>query len=141
MNVSIIPYLAFRGNCREAVQRYIDIFGGEILYLSKWDAGNCEDPAWRGKVMHVEFTLGNTRMGGGDPREGASASDMVKLMVHFEDRKSAEEKVRLLADGGEVLSPLQPHPKPDDGGMGALICDAYGYTWIITAPNDEKPEA
>ena len=34
-----------------------------------------------------------------------------------------------------VLSPLQPHPEPDDSGCGSIIKDRFGFTWIITCPN------
>ena len=33
MNVSVIPYLAFNGNCKEAVDRYIRVFGGQDVYI------------------------------------------------------------------------------------------------------------
>ncbi|MDE6874345.1 MAG: hypothetical protein K2P87_07795 [Lachnospiraceae bacterium] len=46
--------------------------------------------------------------------------------------------VSVLAEGGTVLSPLKPHPKPDDGGCGSLTKDRYGFTWIITCPNKAK---
>lgn len=37
-----------------------------------------------------------------------------------------------------VISPLQPHPEPDDGGCGSVTRDRFGYTWIITCPNPDK---
>ena len=48
--------------------------------------------------------------------------------------------VTVLAAGGDVLSPLAPHPKPDDGGMGCIVRDSFGVTWIITCPNPDKTE-
>ncbi len=29
--VTVIPYLSFRGNCEEALNTYIEAFGGEIF--------------------------------------------------------------------------------------------------------------
>ena len=58
----IIPYLSFQGNCEEAVKAYIEAFGGEILFISRWNESNFDvTPEQVGKVMHVEFILGNTR--------------------------------------------------------------------------------
>ena len=39
---------------------------------------------------------------------------------------------------GKVISPLKPHPAPDDGGCGSITKDRFGYTWIITCPNPDK---
>jgi hypothetical protein len=35
MGLSVIPYLSFDGNCEEAINTYMKIFGGEIFYLSR----------------------------------------------------------------------------------------------------------
>ena len=34
MAISVIPYLGFNGNCKEAVERYISVFGGQIYHIS-----------------------------------------------------------------------------------------------------------
>lgn len=59
-------------------------------------------------------------------------------MVHMDSTEAAERAIGLLAQRGEILSPLKPHPKPDDGGCGSLVRDRFGYIWIITCPNEEK---
>jgi uncharacterized glyoxalase superfamily protein PhnB len=59
-------------------------------------------------------------------------------MVHFLTRAEAERCFDALAEGGQALQRLTPHPPPDDGGMGALVRDKFGYKWILTAPNDQK---
>jgi uncharacterized glyoxalase superfamily protein PhnB len=59
-------------------------------------------------------------------------------MVHFLTRAEAEKCFDALAEGGQTLQRLTPHPPPDDGGMGALVRDKFGYKWILTAPNDQK---
>lgn len=105
--IEVIPYLSFNGNCEEALKTYIEAFGGEIYGMSRWSEDTFKvTPEQIGKVMHVEFSLGNTRM----------------------------------AEGGTVLSPLKPHPKPDDGGCGSAIKDRFGYTWFITCPNPAKQQ-
>jgi len=64
--ISVIPYLPFKGDCEEAVNTYISAFGGEILFISRWDENNYDmSPEQIGKVMHVEFTIGGSRMAAG----------------------------------------------------------------------------
>ncbi len=88
--------------------------------------------------MHVEFTLGSTRLAAGDTFDTQAVNTDIRLMVHLDNQEEARQALDLLAKGGEVLSPLHPHPAPDDGGCGALVRDRFGFTWIITCPNPAK---
>lgn len=62
----------------------------------------------------------------------------VKLMIHMDSKANAIHTISVLSKGGTVISPLQPHPEPDDAGCGSIIKDRFGYTWIITCPNPDK---
>ncbi len=61
-----------------------------------------------------------------------------RLMIHMDSEEDALYAISVLAEGGTVVSPLKPHPEPDDGGCGSLIKDRFGYLWIITCPNPAK---
>ncbi len=60
------------------------------------------------------------------------------LMIHCENKTEAEKIFDEFAKEGQVIQRLTPHPPLDDGGMGAMVCDKFGYTWILTAPNDGR---
>lgn len=136
--IEVIPYLSFKGNCEEAISAYIKAFGGEIIWMSRWTEKNHETPEQIGKVMHAEFDLGSTRMAGGDSVGGGEVKTDISLMIHMDSEAEALHAISVLAEGGIILSPLKPHPEPDDGGCGSLIKDRFGYTWIITCPNPAK---
>ena len=87
--------------------------------------------------MHAEFSLGSTRMAASDGF-GDTPNSAVKLMIHMDSLADAQHAVALLAEDGTVVSPLKPHPAPDDGGCGSITRDRFGYTWIITCPNPAK---
>ena len=135
--LTIIPHLSFRGNCEEAIHAYIAAFDGEVYYLSRWAEETCEIPEQVGKIMHAEFRLGSTRMAASDGFTGNGDSP-IKLMLHMDSKDEALHAVAILAEGGTVISPLKPHPAPDDGGCGSITRDRFGYTWIITCPNPDK---
>lgn len=137
--VTVIPYLSFMGNCEEALNTYIEAFGGEIFYLSRWSEETFDiTPEQIGKVMHVEFVLGNTRMAAGDSYKDSDVNATIKLMIHMDSKEDALHTISVLAKGGAIVSPLQPHPEPDDAGCGSVTKDRFGYTWIITCPNPDK---
>lgn len=137
--ITVIPYLSFNGNCEEAVNTYISTVGGEILFISRWDENNSGMSSERiGKIMHVEFVLGDSRMAAGDSFDGTDVNTDIKLMIHMKTETEALQAIAVLAEGGTLLSPLAPHPEPDDDGCGSVIKDRFGFTWIITCPNPAK---
>lgn len=137
--IEVIPYLPFNGNCEEAVNTYIETFGGEIYGMSRWSENTFDvTPEQIGKVMHVEFALGNTHMAAGDTFDRVDVNTGIKLMIHMDSAEEALKTVSVLAEGGTILSPLHPHPEPDDAGCGSITKDRFGYTWIITCPNPAK---
>ena len=137
--VTVIPYLSFMGNCEEALNTYIEAFGGEIYYLSRWSEKTFDvSPEQIGKEMHAEFVLGNTRMAAGDSYNDSDTNATIKLMIHMDSKEEVLRTISVLAKGGTIVSPLQPHPEPDDAGCGSVTKDRFGYTWIITCPNPDK---
>ena len=106
--------------------------------MSRWSAETFDTtPEQIGKVMHAEFRLGSTRMAASDGFVGTGDSPL-KLMIHMDDMADALKAVSVLADGSRVISPLRPHPAPDDGGCGSITRDRFGCTWIIICPNPAK---
>lgn len=75
---------------------------------------------------------------GCDPQKRAQHRDTICLLAHCATRAEAETRFDALAEGGQPLQRLTPHPPHDDGGMGALVRDKYGCKWILTAPNDHQ---
>lgn len=138
--IDIIPYLTFMGNCEEALRTYMEAFGGEIIYMSRWSEDTFKGPLEQvGKVMHAEFRLGGTPMAAGDNFDMTGENSAVRLMVHMDSLEEAQRAISALTTGGgTVLSPLHPHPAPDDGGCGSMVRDPFGYLWIVTCPNPDK---
>ena len=85
--------------------------------------------------MHVEFLLGKSRIAAGDSFDCAEVNTDIKLMIHTDSKSDALRAISVLSEGGKILSPLKPHPAPDDDGCGSITKDRFGFTWIITCPN------
>ncbi len=133
----IIPYLSFQGNCEEALALYGTVLGGKVQYLSRYTKETGGE-ALNGKVMHAEAVFAGSAISGADQAEPVENTDAIRLMVHCGASAEAERILEAFGGYGTVLQRLTPHPPPDDGGMGGLVRDPFGYTWIITAPNDRK---
>lgn len=104
--IEIIPHLSFKGNCEEALRTYFEAFGGEMHYLSRWSEDTFDaTPEQIGKVMHAEFSLGQTRMAASDGFDGAGVNTDIKLMIRTDSMEEALHTVSILAEGGTVISP------------------------------------
>lgn len=133
------PYLHFTGNCEEALALYAKAFGGTIEGISRYteETGGAQ---LEGQVMHATVSLGKHGcISGADYAEPVQHGNSMQLLVHCQSMREAEQIMETLSAGGEIINRLTPHPPPDDAGMGALLRDAYGYVWIVTAPNELKP--
>ncbi len=51
-------YLSYPGTCREALDFYASILGGEIGETHLYDDSPMESPESKGKIMHTSFKFG-----------------------------------------------------------------------------------
>ena len=126
--LTVIPYLSFNGSCEEAVNVYMAAFGGEIYDMSRWDQQSCENPRQVGKVMHMEFRLGSTRMGAGDNFDFCGGNIPVRLMVHMSSMEEARRAIDILP--GRRGCSLSPAPPPCPGRRRLRLYDP-GQVWIL----------
>lgn len=108
---------------------YISIFGEKILGLSRYTL-QTGGPALAGKIMHAQALVGGSMLAGADkaqPEGPVPQPDAICLMVHCASGQEAQRCFNPLTDGGLPLQRLTQHPPPDDGGMGALVQDKFGY--------------
>lgn len=133
MKKSIIAYLTFNGNAREALEFYQGCIGGELSISSIGSGPMAEHyPAdQHEQVMHGQITNGSlvlmaSDMGGEDVRAGNS----VGLMLYCESYADAHSCFEKLSAGGEVS-----HPLSDAfwGGIFGHLTDKYGFTWMVHA--------
>ncbi len=143
MKLGINPYLFFDGRCREAMQFYARVLGGEIAFLMRYgeapvdmreEKGRGDDAPvdWSDKVMHASLKVGDQVIMGGDapPRhqlkpQGFSISLTVSSVA------DAEHAFTGLADGGSVYMPLSETFFSERFGM---LTDRYGIAWMVNFP-------
>ena len=134
--IGITPYLSFPGNCKEAVDLYLEIFDGELLFIQ-----HLGDSPRRGTgpdhlVTHCTLRMGQTRIMASD---NFSADDVmhgngVSMSVDLDDEADGERIFDRLATGGEIKVPMQATYWAKAFGV---VRDRYGVNWII---NCEDPD-
>ena len=130
--MKLVPYLAFNGQCEEALGFYRDCLGGEfvtITYYSKDQDIGMEIPDHMvGQVMHVSLRFGENVIMGSDHIETVPSDTNISLSIDFASVDALEKAFSAMSGGGEVTMPLQ------DTFWGArfgTITDKFGVNWMF----------
>lgn len=127
------PYLFFYGKCEEALTFYKEVFGGEIVAMSRFEGSPMESqvPAeFKSCVMHATFKAPELAFmaSDGDPRRKFESGN-VSLSLATTDEDEAKRVFGKLSEGGQVTMPMQP---VFWGGLFGTLTDRYGIDWMVS---------
>jgi len=138
--MKINPSLMFSGVCGDAFRRYASLFGGEVIYMLTYAQSPLAatvPPDWRDKVWFARLRAGGLEITGGDPLfPDYEAPRGFSMVLGVANPGEAERVFAGLADGGEVLMPLQA---TDWSPRYGVVCDPFGIRWEINC--DPEPAA
>ena len=131
MGTALNAYLNFRGNAREAMEFYRQVFGGDLTVATFSEFNASSDPSEDDLVMHADLQGpdGIRFMGADVPNRmefqpGTNFSMSLSGDAESELRGYFEQ----LAEGGSVSMPLEKAPWGDTFGM---CTDRFGITWLV----------
>lgn len=135
--ITLNPYLFFAGNCREAMEFYKSVFGGELM-LTTFGEGPADahaDPKAnsadvKDKIMHARLT-GDVVLLASDNPNGADArpSNQFSLSLEGSDEQRFQSYFDRLAENGKVTAPLTKQFWGDTFGM---VTDRFGVNWMVS---------
>ncbi|MGO4808161.1 VOC family protein [Cupriavidus sp. 2MCAB6] len=129
-----IAYLAFNGNCAEAMRFYEQALRGKLEVLMSGADSPMADQIpkeFAHRILHARLVLpGGGTLFGGDcpahlPYEGIKG---VSIAVDYATTAEAEQVFAALASGGQVTMPMQPAFWARRWGM---LTDKFGTPWIV----------
>ncbi|MDF3831738.1 VOC family protein [Cupriavidus basilensis] len=129
-----IAYLAFNGNCAEAMRFYEQALHGKLeVLMSGADSPMAEQipREFAHRILHARLALpGGGMLFGGDcpghlPYEGIKG---VSIAVDYATTEEAEQVFAALASGGQVTMPMQAAFWAKRWGM---LIDRFGTPWIV----------
>ena len=134
------PYLSFNGNCREAFNRYKEIFGGEIFTMTMADMPAEVEPNPEGTnpdaIMHAALTIGDDLLMGADDPSGQFDGKVRGMAVTYSTADATEAKrvFSELTDGGTTQVPIsETFFSPAFG----ICTDRFGTPWMIMADQQQ----
>ena len=129
--MSFSPYLFFVGSCREAMNTYQSIFGGQLDIVTAAELPDAPPDAPKDAIMHAALTLDNgaVLMASDDP---SATEDGPKVGMNVSYAASnPDEAARIfeqLAKGGEVQLPMGETSWSPAFGM---CTDRFGIPWMV----------
>ena len=129
-----IPYLAFDGNCADAVRFYVQALGGQLeMLMSNGESPMAEHipKEFADRILHARVALpGGGLLYAGDampnvPYEGIKG---VMLTLNYDTVDEARRVFQNLSDGGQVTMPQQPAFWAKTWGM---VIDKFGVGWAV----------
>lgn len=135
-------YVNFNGNCREAVNYYVEVFKLEKpeFMLFGDTLPNTEfplDEAAKKLVMHTELNIKGTKVMFSDTGPGMSfvAGNNISLVVTGGDTDEIKSLFNKLKTGGTVIMDLQETFWSKSYGF---LTDKYGIRWQISHDSGER---
>ena len=134
--LGVSPYIAFQGNCREALEFYKRALHAEVLFVQTVGESPMSNMGPAENIMHSTIRVGNSNvMMCDDSRpESAASGGNISLAIGLNDPKEAKELFDGLAAGGTVIMPLEKTYWAEAFGM---VTDRFGVKWML---NCEAPK-
>jgi PhnB protein len=133
------PYLNFNGDCKEAMEFYAKVLGGEIIHMQSHANSPMADPscAEQGdKIIHARLAFGDSILMASDsPPEYYSKPQGIFVSLHVDTVAEAERVYAGLSEGGSIMMPLG---ETFWAVRFAMFTDRFGTPWMI---NCEKSAA
>lgn len=128
-----IPYLAFDGNCAEAMRFYAKVLDGKLDLMTFGQSPMADQTPKdaMNRIMHARLALGdNGFLYAGDcpPQMPYQGIHGVSIAVNYDAVAQAERAFRALADGGKVTMPFGATFWAKGFGM---LTDKFGCPWLV----------
>ena len=124
------PYLKFNGNCRQALEFYKSVLGGQLSLQTIGDspAAGHFPPAMINSILHGSLasdglTIFASDVAGPELRPG---NDVFLCMV-CKSKEEIETLYSRLSQGGKATTPLRQEPF----GIYGDLADKFGIHWMF----------
>ncbi len=126
------PYLAFSGNCREAMEFYKSAFDAELNLMTFKEQPGQVPVEMNDKIMHSSLTFGDVLIMASDTMPGQPFIQGTNnaIILNFTEAEDAENYFNRISNGGMVLMPFA------DTFWGAkfgMCSDKFGVYWMLNA--------
>ena len=132
--MAVVAYINFKGNAREAVGFYADVFGVEKPVISTYGEQKSDFPlpdAVKDRVMHAELNIfgGSVMFSDVFDDQQYKVGNNISITLISADKEALEKAFNKLADGGQVGVELQ---QTFWSSLYGFVTDQYGIGWQVS---------
>ena len=134
----LVPYLHFNGEAEDVLNFYKDVFGGEIIMISRYADSPMQVPEdWKNKIIHSRLKFGDNLVMISDSHNGqlTSKEGNIQLSLEVDDENKIKEVFDKIAEGGRVTMPLA---KQFWGATFGMVQDKYGINWMLNCEKKQQ---
>lgn len=129
------PYIAYKGNCQDAIEFYKTALNAEMLFVQKVGDSPMPEMGPAEKIMHCSIKIGDSVVMLCDdmrltPPDGHGN---ISLAIGLNDPARAKQIFDKLAEDGSVVMPIGKTYWAEAFGV---LTDKFGVTWMV---NCEAP--
>jgi PhnB protein len=126
----VSPYIAFKGNCRQAIEFYKNALDAEVLFVQTVGESPMSNMGPAENIMHCTIKIGDsTIMACDDPNPvPVSGVGNISLAIGLNDPERAKQIFGNLAQDGSVIMPLEKTFWAEAFGM---VTDKFGVRWMV----------
>ncbi len=133
MKKPIQPYLHFDENCREAMNFYQGLFGGELVLMPIGDSPAKDQfpKELHQQVLHASLKNGEFNIMASDMcGQGAlNQGNSVQLSLDCSSEDEIKDLYQKLSEGGKILDDLK---EQFWGALFAMVIDKFGVRWMLS---------
>lgn len=125
------PYIHFNGECKEAMNFYKSIFGGELDFSTFGEAsGMPVEDKFKDQIMHSNLQTDELRLMASDsgPMGGTKVGENMSISVSGDERDKLMKYYEELGKGGNIVVPMA---KQSWGAEFGMLTDKFGIKWLI----------
>jgi len=130
--VTLEPYIFFKGNCREAMEFYKTVFGGELEMQTMGEVPADVDmprkEATKDWIRHASLKGGVINLMASDGQNASPKAAKIELSLGGTDEDQMRKMFDALSEGGKVTKPLE---KEFWGDIFGMLTDRYGVDWMM----------
>ncbi|QNM85265.1 VOC family protein [Polaribacter pectinis] len=128
--MKVQAYLAFNGNCQEALNFYSDLFNADVKNRITYEDKKIDVPSsYRTKLQHAELKGKGVHFMAYDasPDTPINNGNQIHMSVDLNDKDEAEDVFNDLAKGGITHHEFRER----EWGYFGRCTDKYGINWMV----------
>ena len=132
--MKVQAYLAFNGNCLEALNYYGSIFDAEVRNRQTYEDKKIDVPSsYRQKLQHAELKGKGVHFMAYDaaPDTPIHHGNQIHMSVDLEDKERAEQVFDKLSKGAQVHHSFRER----EWGYFGRCTDKFGINWMVNCKN------